>query len=115
MTRLDRAPVRFLTLAAILVTLTVAWLCGACGGAYAWHKPTRAEVPVNATAQIVTRRMSYLIQQDVPTGWRRLMDPLTGPYYFLFSTQGYACLTNAADWTMARDHEEWLCEWRIYR
>lgn len=92
----------------------LALFCLGCGGTYAWHAPMAAEVPVGASPQRVTNRQQYLNARDVPVGWRRPDDPVAGEMYFLFSDQGYGCAVTAADFTMARDGDDWLCVWRRY-
>lgn len=95
--------------------VAMALALGGCDGAYAWHAPTRADLPVNASLQRIVARAAYLDARDVPAPWRRPDDPVAGQVFFLVSNEGSTCPATAADFTMAADNTEWLCVWRHAR
>ncbi len=64
----------------------------------------------------VVDRNEWIDVHDAPLRYRHISEESpAGAYRILISDRGDYCVVDAATYTMARDGDQWACDWRVQR
>lgn len=67
-----------------------------------------------SSKRVVDRFMVHDPEQ-LPNRWKRPTDPIIDPMFMLVAYDGSACQVSPSDFVMAKNEEEFMCEWRMPR